>query len=653
MVAALLLLAASQDSQTQIYVSTLGSDAYDGSQRLPGAGGGPKKTLQGARNEARARRSRGVQGTITILVEPGRYEILDPLVLGNEDSQTAYRANGEVLLTGAVNLGGEPTSDSRVASSARGSVKEYDLSAYASRLGAKGHRTWNERIEQEPLSAFVVNSGDLETEARWPNQRWVRVKRLAPENRLEHPSFFSDLSGLKTPASYSDLWLVGGLHHEKWMMYHEPVARHNPASGRIDINLPEPHHQDGGRQADLVPGEEGRFFLTNSPYEIDQPGEYFIDRVGKKLLYWPRQENAEVALCPDSLIQIKGASGISLDGFKIQGAQRDGIRCEDASNISLSDLNISACGYWGVRVLGGRSVTLSDSHLTQMGEGGAFLNGGDRRNLTPSSHSVENCVIEDYAKHMWFYRPGVQLKGVGNAVRSSTIRNAPHAAVIFDGNDSVIEKCLIERVCLESNDASAIYGWYDFASWGTKISQNWIRDTRNPLPVRFEVFGIYLDGSRSGVSIDRCLLTGLDSAVNLGSGFGNSITNSVIANAKFGVSTDLYTEPASSLAEAKGQLPIESGAYRNRYPALNALLAAGGSYDQVRQHEVSGNTIINTGTPLQGPNIDNARSVRNEGNRTLNMSASQLQSLLAGSTVQGVSLQSILGIDPSQIGARR
>lgn len=652
MVSALLFLATQPQAPLQIHVSTLGSDAYDGSQRIPGQSGGPKKTLKGARDEARKRRQAGASGTIEIVVLPGRYEILDPLVLGASDGSTTYRAEGEVLLTGAVRLGGAQSSDSRLPSSSRGQVMEYDLSPYQSRLGAKGHRTWNERIEQEPLSAFVLNNGQLETEARWPNQGWVRVDRLAPENRLEHPSFYSNLSGLQTPSTYSGLWLVGGLHHEKWMMYHEPVAKFDPRSGKIDITLPQPHHQDGGRQADMVPGEEGRFFLTNSPYEIDQAGEYFIDRPAGKLLYWPRQQEAEVAVNTGSLIEMQNASNIQLQGFTIQGAQRDGIRVENSSNIQLADLDISACGYWGVRVMGGSRVKVDSSHLHGTGEGGVYMDGGSRQSLTPSSHVVENCVIEDYAKHMWFYRPGVRLLGVGNTVRSTTIRNAPHAAIIFDGNDNVIEKCLIERVCLESNDASAIYGWYDFACWGTKISQNWIRDTRNPIPVRFEVFGIYLDGSRSGVSIDRCLLTGLDSAVNLGSGFGNSLTNSVIANAKFGVSTDLYTEPASSLDEAKQQLPITSGTYRNRYPVLSALLNAS-SYDQVRQHEVAGNTIINVTTPLQGPNINNARSVRNENNRTVNMSSSQLQSLLGGSTVDGISLRSILGIDPSQIGARR
>lgn len=632
-----------------IYVSQFGNDAWTGRFRTPAGQDGPKRTLAGARDELRRLRIQG-QAVREIVLLPGRYEQTTSLRLlaadgGTASAPTVIRAEtaGTVVVSGsALLISWRPANRSEapwMAPGLEGRLVRHDLTPWAQSLRERGHRTWNEDIKLEPLGPFLTQNRAFLNEARWPNTGWAKVASVAPGNAPGAPAFTANLSGMRTPAGAKGLWLTGCISRFKWMMYHEPIRSINPATGRIDITLPMPHHLDGGRQAELIPGEEGRFAIVNSPWELDAPGEWWIDLAAKAAYWLPTGSSAGAALATVSgpVIEIDKSAHIRLEGLDIEGGQQDGIRMENSQNIVLSNLKVTGVGYWGVRILGGSNCRVEDTLIRQTGEGGVFLDGGSQASLTPAGHVVQNCVIREVGRAMAFYRPPVQLKGVGMTVRQSTLTESPHTGIIFNGNSHVIERNLITRVCLDSNDAAAVYGWSDWSSRGTIIRNNVIRDIRNPIPVGFEVFGVYLDGSRSGTRIERNLIERVDSAINLGSGFDNTAEGNVIVNCPFGISIDSPDSAKDEIEKARRTVPVGSPLWRSSFPTL-AALQDGGDPKRTPQARIRGNWIMGAREALRGPRMFDGGPVDQKDNR--------VQAGVSPVTA------SALGFDPATAGAR-
>ena len=51
---------------------------------------------------------------------------------------------------------------------------------------------------------------------------------------------------------------------------------------------------------------------------------------------------------------------------------------------------------------------------------------------------MENCRIHDFNRIEKSYRPGVWIDGVGNRVSQCDIYNAPSMAILFHGNNHVL-----------------------------------------------------------------------------------------------------------------------------------------------------------------------------------------------------------------------
>lgn len=81
--------------------------------------------------------------------------------------------------------------------------------------------------------------------------------------------------------------------------------------------------------------------------------------------------------------------------------------------------------------------------------------GGDRASLTSAGNYVENCRIHDYNRIEKSYRPGIWMDGVGNRISKCDIYDAPSMAILFHGNNHVIELCDITNVCSEVDDQGA------------------------------------------------------------------------------------------------------------------------------------------------------------------------------------------------------
>jgi hypothetical protein len=143
---------------------------------------------------------------------------------------------------------------------------------------------------------------------------------------------------------------------------------------------------------------------------------------------------------------------------------------------------------------------LTQSYVLDSGEDGVILSGGTRTTLVPGSHVVEDSEITNNARFARTYHPAVQLEGVGHTVRNNLIHDTSHSAIMFTGNDHLIELNEIRNVLSATGDAGAIYTGRDWGARGNVIANNFIHNISSIFSSD-AVYGIYLDDAVSGIEV--------------------------------------------------------------------------------------------------------------------------------------------------------
>lgn len=268
--------------------------AVDGNDTHRGTADHPLKTLDAAQVRALKYRRRYSSGPITVLIHPGTHELPRPLELGPEDSGTEQRpmvwraadpADKPVLSAGRQIRGRWQPSD-------RPGIWYVDLPEARRSAGDSG---WNFR------QVFV--DGQRATRARIPNED------------QDNPFLYADerSKGAKDhltidPAVIKDAWLsetdaqvnlvVDWLFFNQW----NTVASFNQKSGEINFTNAERH----GRVY-----KNNWFYIEGLFAELDQPGEWYLDRKVGRLYYMPEpgeDPNTMRFVAPrlDRIIHVRG-----------------------------------------------------------------------------------------------------------------------------------------------------------------------------------------------------------------------------------------------------------------------------------------------------------------------------------------------------------
>ena len=154
---------------------------------------------------------------------------------------------------------------------------------------------------------------------------------------------------------------------------------------------------------------------------------------------------------------------------------------------------------------------MSGCEVRECGTSGVLLGGGDRKTLTPACSTVDSCRIHDFGILRRTYAGGVHLEGCGLAVRGCEIFNAPHTAVFFSCNDSVLESNDVHHVLLETGDAGAFYTGRDWTTQGNVLRYNFVHDLGTGTTARegedaavsgTNAMGMYFDDCDCGAIID-------------------------------------------------------------------------------------------------------------------------------------------------------
>jgi hypothetical protein len=320
-----------------LHVAPLASD------KNPGTADQPFASLERARDEIRAmRRTNSTGGVVEVLVHGGEYNVSQTFALGAADSGSdqapvVYRSvpGEKPVFRGGVRLGTfsrvtATTLRDRLPEQARDHVLQADLGkvgvtnltplklgGFASGHGFKTH-----------LAHELFFNGKAMQLARGPNEGFLRVKDVAVKDGTKGydregskvGKFIFDgdrpLQWLNEP----DLLLYGYWFWD-WADSYERVAAID-ARNRT-ITLAQPYHNYGYSIG-------APFYAINALSELDTPGEWYLDRQEKIVLFYPPGEikNAQVEFSTfgERMLELKNASHVRFEGITWELGSADAIR---------------------------------------------------------------------------------------------------------------------------------------------------------------------------------------------------------------------------------------------------------------------------------------------------------------------------------------
>jgi hypothetical protein len=471
--ALLIVLTASTRAAT-VHVAPSGDD------RGPGSAEKPFTTLHRARDEAR----RLGAGT-TVILHRGTYVLASSLELGPADSSTTWQAadGEEVRISGGPVLPAEaltPVTDEKVLSRLPDTARVNVRQAHLPDLKLP---EFPDTFRGAPAAPELFFNDDRMTLARWPNEGWATIASIVEAGSVPRYGDQSNRPGVfaydaDAPNRWNveaGVWLQGYWCYD-W--YDETIRIKSIDLEKRQITLAAPALYSI-RQGNPSPR---RFRAINVFEELDAPGEYFIDR-GGMLYFWPPAAGGRIALSTldGPLLKIVDASDVTIRGITFEACLGSGIEMTGGRNNTIDRCIVRNTRQLGIIVKGGTQHRVSGSDIHHTGTGGLHLEGGDRKTLTPAKHLATDNHIHDFSIHQQTAAYALVLGGVGNRAAHNLIENAPHQAVLINGNDHVFELNIVRNVVTETDDAGAVYKGRNPSCRGNVIRHNFFADIGSPM----------------------------------------------------------------------------------------------------------------------------------------------------------------------------
>lgn len=565
----------------ELYVAPNGSDANAGTRAKPFA------TLERARDAVRQAGKRPNAG-VTLWLRGGDHLRTNALELTAADSGTpdapivwqAYKNENVRLLGGRALTGLAPVTNAAVLARldelARGHVVQLNLR----KLGIADFGEMKSRgfgRTAVPAHCELFFDDRPMTLARWPNEgEFIKLAGYPAGQKDEHGGQLGPLTngffyGGDRPRRWQDtseLWVHGYWAYD-WANSYERVASLDV--GQRLVKTAPPYGCYGFRK-------DQRYYFLNVLEELDQPGEWFFERKTGVLYFWPPESEARetiLSLLDQPLLRLTNVSHVTFHGLALEATRGNGIEIHGGVSNRIAGCLIRNCGNSGVIITGGTGHGVVSCDVFDTGDGGVSLTGGDRQTLTPGGHFVENCHFQRLGRWSKCYVPAVAMTGVGLRASHNLIHDHPHCAILYWGNDHVMEFNEIHHIAQETGDVGAIYTGRDYTFRGNKIRHNFIHHTGG---VGMGSMGVYMDDCVSGTEVFGNLFYKVHWAMFIGGGRDHRVENNLFVDCDPAVRADgrgLDKSPVwhsmvdDTMREHLTEVPL--ALYRTRYPEMKSL----------------------------------------------------------------------------------
>jgi len=588
-----------------LYVAANGSDAWSGKPPAPNRAktDGPVATLERARDAIRKLKEIGAlpAGGLEVQLRGGLYERAETFELGPDDSGTAdcpitYRSRpGEAarLVGGKAITAWTPVTDpavlKRMDPGAQGKVWQADLKAQGMiDLGAmEAGQSWG--ASSPGLEVFFADQPM--TLARWPNEGFVKIPEvLGPTPKDVRGTKGCEEGIFSYEGDRPSRWvgekdvMLHGYWFWDWADQRLRVAQLDTEKKVLTLEA-KPQHGFGFRKG-------MHYYAYNLLPELDQPGEWYLDRDSGLLYFWPpsplEKARVLVSVLP-TLVQMKQTANVTLRGLTFECTRGTALSLSEVTNCRVAGCVVRNTGSWGIG-LSGKDSGVVGCDIYNTADGCVSVSGGDRKTLTPAGLYVDNCHLYRYGRWNPICKPAVQVHGVGNRVTHNLINDGPHMAIMWGGNDLLFEYNEIHSVVYGANDAGIMYAGYSPTMRGHLIRYNYFHHVYG-----FQdrgCNGVYLDDMFCSATMFGNVFYKVPRAAFIGGGHDNVVDNNISVDCKPALHVDarMMGWAAASVLTMKQRLeemPYKEEPWRSKYPQLLTYLE--GNYAEPRGNLVTRN----------------------------------------------------------------
>ena len=629
----LLIIISANSFAQELHVSVKGKDSNPGTKLKPVA------TLERARDILRSKNGMTNSSPKKVIIYEGIYSQTKSLVFDEKDGGTAsmptiwIAATGEkVQITGGKSLSSKnfiPVKDKYIldhlANEAKGHVLQIDLFKYGirelGRLQQYGHG-----LPVIPSTLELYINGVPMTIARYPNNGAMKIGKVLDKGSVPRIGDKSNRGAIfkytddrhKKWVAAKDCWIQGTMNYG-FADDFNAIEYIDTINGTLKLKQPHLYGVASGR-------EFQEYVAMNILEELDEPGEWYLDRNSGILYLWPPSalSNAQifVSMLEEPIIALEGVEHFQLKNVIVEAGRGIGIYSERSAYTLIAGCVVRNVGTSGIFMGEGarandqsssiddylgqpqsRQIGSYQNHLYSntawnrnaghhngilscdvynTGSGGICLSGGDKRSLKPGNNYVENCRINNYTRRNKFTWAGVRVDGCGNKVSHNEIFNSDWHGIFVMGNDHVFEYNYIHDVTLNSDDTSPWYIGRNPSDRGNIVRYNFFDNCGNKNRMNM---GIYCDDSSGDVYVYGNVFN--DMHTEHGVLFSNTGWNLVMKNniivdpmAHTAVnSAHYYTWAAGGVKDMFGanglirkrlekEIDFRSPPYSTRYPSL-------------------------------------------------------------------------------------
>ncbi len=333
-----------------------------------------------------------------------------------------------------------------------------------------------------------------------------------------------------------------------------------------------------------------RYRGINLLCELDEPGEFYLDRTNMILFWYPqssdlvKKETVLTEFSSPYMLELRNCSYVSMIGMKFRYGRQGAVLMKQGNHCLLLDCEFTGFGTCPVSINGGTDNGIACSLLEKLGAGAISLSGGDRKTLTPCRNFAENNRVRYFSRLKRTYAPAVSMNGCGLRTAHNIFEESSSSAMSLSGNDFLIEYNIVRNVVKESDDQGGIDTWYNPTYLGNVIRYNYWGDIVGGTVCG--AAGIRLDDIISGFHIygnifERCGAVHFG-AIQIHGGKDNIIEDNLFVDCFAAVSFSRwgarYTkaiagEPASQSkislnSRMYKEVDIRSDLWKKRYPSL-------------------------------------------------------------------------------------
>lgn len=483
----------------KIFVSTVGDDSGDGSEEEP------LRTLEKAIDVANEMREDSDK-LIEILLREGTYSVTNTIKIINsqkddsllkisayQDEKVTINAGVDIPLS-AMNIADSDFTNAIIDKPNAGSVLQYNLKDAQiedfGEISLRGHLISDEKEAQAELSL----NGEVQKLAGWPNGEYTELIKPIDSNEYGKRTKSGIANGCSFKVNYDrpsqwskpeQAWLSGTIGPNYEFDYY-PVSRFDSKEKRVYLS----------RGALEKYYTEPYYRFENVPEELDEPGEYYIDRQSGMLYFYPPEDAPKDSVltitmstptldvsrkAPNSMFRIENSKNIVFENLIFKGGRGSAITGKNNSNIKFINCEINSFGENGIRFDASTDITISDCKIHDVGQDGIlFVSCGNYQTLSPSNIVVSNNDIYNFARLERSYKTGIDFgyRCVGATAANNHIHNGPHAGMIFYGVNNDIYGNEFDHLVTEFSDMDALYCNNSSYPWerGNKIHNNYFHD---------------------------------------------------------------------------------------------------------------------------------------------------------------------------------